>query len=349
MITLTLLASQFIWLAETIDLSDWTPSFGWCGRPLLVDDRLFIEDLDDGRIHAFATRDGLSSPTHLWATPSRGQGPGAIPKGAAINNMAVADDGALWVSHKRGITVYEPDGTHRLTRSVGSSYAWIFPLADGVIHTSAIPYRIRTIVSRSRFSETSSDWAIPYPHGIPTNNKGAFIDPATELYFYDGHAFVLEAPIGALMVVRADGEIVLEQHIPQTQIEALTLDGYTDSFRYGKDIFTVTRATHAHVGLAVLSDHIYLQAIHHCLAVRGASGTMIPSVPFDNPVDMRLLVKLDRSTGEILDRYAHPASAAPVYLFGAEDDRFLFFDQEEGNEISVVMWEDLVAVESLVF
>lgn len=321
----------------TLDLTTLSEPVLYGHAPLIVADRLFIYDKFDARVKAYVLSDDKTALRFLWATPGAGMGPGEIPKGAWVNNLAWSQsDGNLWVSHRYGFTIFGTDGQFFRNLKRPYSQAQVAIVDKSMILTSGNSIKTRILLQKINPRKEAPDWTLPSLHGIPVNEKGAFIEDVLELVPIDGGYALYNLTLGHLYVVDLAGELDMFLELPFQRYEAFTIEDYNDDYQYGRGQFTLTRLPEGSNLSGIVQDgnKLWVTLQTYCRGVQTNEGTYDTTDERGYPTLTRVLCVVDLDKGTIKGKYFAPPLQDMQYSLLQIDAQALWvFETEHGEKL----------------
>jgi len=336
---------------KTFAMEDWKPGVLFGDRLVVFKDQIYVHDTYDEKIKVYHIGEGLDSPVFLWNTPGPGAGPGEIPKGAMVNNLTInPTTSRLWVSHRYGFTIYDPDGIHVKNMKMPFNQSWLSIDGEQICTTSFNTLKHRTLLTYGQIGKRAPHWELPMPHGIPLSKKGRFLKASPELYRDQNHFIYYNAAIGELALVTETGNLEMLIHVEQALPESLSLDGYNEKFRYGKDPMSVSHLPFGYSGVVRQKGVITLLSLAFCSSIVTKEGVAEIPPQDGKPGAVKRITEIDAETGQVLGHYYHPVSREWIYLLQQKSNgNFLFFDMGTGTHLYSVSRSALQRIEKLNF
>jgi hypothetical protein len=309
-------------------------------HPKSEDNQLLIYYQYDLSLKVYALDEGLQNPRLLWKSPGAGMGPGEIPKGALVNNIAVdREKSRVWVSHRNGYVIFDKNGAFVRNIKVPYSESRIIVEGNQLWSTSYEPLRDRTLIRSVVLGSKQPRWSMPFYQGIPFNEKGSIVREDPELARFEQTFYCYDAILGDLYAVNPGGSLQYYVNIPQQVHPNLIPIKYKDSIDY-KSGFSLSSLPNSDSGLAIDGTQLHLVRKRIGKRVSLESGVFVLNEK--EVVSYRTLMTLNRENGEILGEHFHEVFAKIVLLVGKRDNSFLLFNMESGDRFYQVRKLDRV-------
>ena len=349
------MVNRFVWVlavllplwAQDLSLEFWPEPVSYGSNPSLVGDRFFIFDVTNDRVKAYRIGDDWRKVSFLWQSKGRGQGPGEIPHGAKINNIALDQtNDHVWVSHTGGFTIFDEMG--RFVQNLKRAYnrSWVLPEKPHLVITSPNFIRARVALVKVGQKNRKAQWKIDSPTGLPVMKGDKFLRPNVGLYEFDDRYYSYDSSIGELLGVDKDGAIQTLLHLKQTFPEVLIPERFDENYKLGAHrTLGVRTMEYGFTGLWKDGPSVYLFTLHHARGFR-VKNKAVRTVPVGR---FRLLERISLDKHQSMVRLYHPLGAKPLYLLQVHQQQVFAFDQEEGNRIHRIPLKDFETVVSPVF
>ena len=179
--------------------------------PVFFEDKLYLVEKTDQTVRVYRINNGITEPEFLWKTPGNGQGPGEIPDSShmAINGISIEPkNGDLWVSHRQGLLIFNPDGLLKKQVNRPFNQARFLHFSDQVIYTSKDVLKDRNLVTKVGSDLKTVHWKVAWPHEIPVTKQGAYLEPRPELFEFDSFFTHLILPgVPYYVLIQWDGSV----------------------------------------------------------------------------------------------------------------------------------------------
>jgi len=335
--------------AETFPMGNWTPPVHFSGLPAIQGRVLALEDKHDQIIKAYDISEGLARPEFLWSAGERGLGPGEIPKGSRINNIAIEPQkGSIWVSHQNGVTVFDKTGKLVVYLKDHGNQSWIDVNGPHILMSARNPLFDRgaalKLVERGR---PEPIWELPFPRGLPVVAEGRILLPSLEARRHNDAFFFLNSTTGELLRVDKDGALVwvvyLKSSLPQDQYgpESFTMLEMGERLRTRSLFFPFSGMGFDNGELYVLSHQTARGIVRH-------EGEEYPAGSGERRY-FKLVNRVDQQTGEVVARFFHPLLTKHLYLIAIIDGDFLAIDQEDADALFRIPFSELIQVSEIYF